>query len=158
MKQNTSSFGTALKPTIIALGGMAGALLLALIVGLTRQTYVIVGYRNTMTLLERLAKSAQRSLWTARSHQGAAGHEQQYFKIIQQRLIAMKNPLEDFRRIVRVGAQEATADHLKWLVVSLSDQPAAHIRTYEGYGPSFDFMVVDGKIAVNWTFATRWVR
>lgn len=96
--------GTALEPTITALGGTAGALLLALIVALARQTYVVVGYQNAMTILERLAKSSQRSLWTARSHQGAAGPEQQYFNIIKQRLMAMENPLEDFRRIVRVGA------------------------------------------------------
>jgi hypothetical protein len=142
--------GTALKPTIIALGGMAGALLLAFIVGLTRQTYVIVGYRSTMTLLERLAKSAQRSLWTARSHQGAVGHEQQYFKIIQQRLMAMKNPLEDFRRTVRVGAQEATTEDLKWLVENLSNLLAVHISV-AGVEDVFDALYIvstlffDGK-------------
>jgi hypothetical protein len=140
--------GTARQPTLIALSMIAVALLLALLVALARQTYVIVGYKNTMTLLERLARSARCSLWTVRTHQGAADPEQKYFEIIHERLVATDKPLEDFRRIVRIGIQSATEEHLEWLVQHLSNQPAAHIRTYQGSGPSFDFMVVDRRIAV----------
>jgi hypothetical protein len=140
--------GTARKPTIAALGATAVALLLALMVALARQTYVVVGYKNTMTFLERLARSARRSLWTVRTHQGAGDLERRYFEIIHERLVATDKPLEDFRRIVRIGAQSATAEHLEWLVQNLSNQPAAHIRIYQGCGPSFDFMIVDRRIAV----------
>jgi hypothetical protein len=140
--------GTARGPTLITLVAVTGILLLGLLVALTRQTYVITGYKNTMALLETLARRASQSIWTARTHRGTGSFEERYFNIIRERMIASENPLEDFRRVVRIGGQAGSDDHLLWLVQAFADQPAARVKVFEGGGPSFDFVVFDGETAV----------
>jgi hypothetical protein len=140
--------GTARGPTLITLFATAGGILLTLLVALARQTFVIVGYRKVMILLERLARRANRSIWTVRTHLGSGELEQRYFNIIRERIVAADDPLEDFRRIVRIVENSATGQHLAWLVQSFADQPAARIKFFEGGGPSFDFVIFDGTTAV----------
>lgn len=139
---------SARNPTLIVIAATAGVLLLALMFALARPTYVVVGYKNVMDLLEQFARSAKHSLWTARTHQGPADLEQRYFDIIRERVIAAEDPLEDFRRVVRIGVRTENAEHLLWLARAFADQPAAKIRVYEGGGPPFDFVVIDKKTAV----------
>jgi hypothetical protein len=140
--------GTARGPTLVVLSAAAGTILLMLVVSLTRKTYVLEGYRNVMTLLERLARTAKQSIWTVRTHHGSGESEQKYFEIIRERIISTDNPLEDFRRVVRVGIQPATVKHLAWLIQAFADQPSVRVKCCQAGGPSFDFMIVDGKTAV----------
>jgi hypothetical protein len=99
-----------------------------------------------MSYLEELAKKARYKLWTVRTHLGEGIGEQQYFRIVEERLAARDKPLEDFRRIIRVTPK--SREHLFWLVDHLSQYPHVKVLYFEGGGPQFDFMSVDGEVAV----------
>jgi hypothetical protein len=112
----------------------------------TRNAFVLTGYASVMSFLESLAQTAQHRIWTARTHLGEGGQEQQYFSIIEHRLKAPSRPLEDFRRVIRLGPKSRT--HVEWLVEHLSREPSVEVRYLDALGPQFDFMVVDGRVAV----------
>jgi hypothetical protein len=113
---------------------------------ITRPAFTIRGYNEVMALLARLAKTSRHRLWTVRSHTGPGIPETSYFQAIEDRLRDRANPLEDFRRIVRLSPN--VSDHLKYLISSFYRQDNVAVHYYQNHGPQFDFMVVDGRIGV----------
>jgi hypothetical protein len=99
-----------------------------------------------MAYLESLAETARYRVWTARTHLGEGIVEHKYFEIIEHRLKNPHRPLEDFRRVVRLGPK--AYDHISWLVSRFYNQSGVEVRYFTGGGPQFDFVLVDGKIAV----------
>ena len=108
--------------------------------------FVLRGYNRVMSLLEDIATNARYRLWTARTHLGKGTGEDRYFEIIRRRLIDETKPLEDFRRVIRLCSNART--HLVWMVDNFCSLPNARVSYYEFGGPQFDFMSVDGEIAV----------
>ncbi|HEY6803206.1 MAG TPA: hypothetical protein VI306_06470 [Pyrinomonadaceae bacterium] len=77
---------------------------------------------------------------------GEAVGEEKYFDIIEHRLKDPHHPVEDFRRIIRLSPK--SCEHIRSLFRRLSEQAGVEIRYYTGGGPQFDFMIVDGRVAV----------
>jgi hypothetical protein len=134
------------RPTVIALCAFLVVVTVWCVFLVTRQAFVLTGYATVMSFLESLAQTAQNRLWTARTHLGEAGQEQPYFDIIEHRLKDPGKPLEDFRRVVRLGPRSRA--HVEWLVEHFSQESNAEVRYLDAVGPQFDFVVVDGRIAV----------
>ena len=134
------------RPTLIALAVFLFASVLWFIFLITRSAFVLTGYGDVMSFLESLAVTARQRLWTARTHLGEADEEQPYFELIEHRLKDPRYPLEDFRRVIRVGPR--SRQHVEWLVEHFSQHANAEVRYLSSVGPQFDFMAVDGRIAV----------
>jgi hypothetical protein len=59
-----------------------------------------------------------------------------------------KRPLEDVRRNIGLTANSSTRTHLRRLVNDLSEHPAVKVKYFLGGGAKYDFIIVDGRIAV----------
>ena len=91
------------KPIRVVLLAVGSASLLWLCLLATRKSFVIVGYRNTMSFLELLGTHAKHRVWTVRMHTGRGTREHTYFSILAERLSNQERPLEDFRRVLRLA-------------------------------------------------------
>ena len=143
---NFMSSSRSVTALLLALGTIV--VLAWMVVLITRKSYVIEGYPEVMRLLEDLARSARRSVWTTRTHGGEAEREAKYFELLAARVVDADSPLTDFRRIMRLDVSAEPRRHAWWLFERLSRYSAVQVRYFRGGGPKFDFMVVDGEIAV----------
>jgi hypothetical protein len=132
--------------TLLFLTAVAGLTCVCFLFLITRSAFVIRGYSNVMSYLQTIAGSSRYSIWTARTHLGEGVGEEKYFDIIEHRLKDPHHPLEDFRRIIRLGPK--SCGHVRSLFGRLSEQAGVEVRYYTAGGPQFDFMIVDGKVAV----------
>jgi hypothetical protein len=132
--------------TVLVLTAVAALTCVWFLFLITRSAFVIRGYSNVMSYLETLAGTARYSIWTARTHLGEGVGEEKYFDIIEHRLKDPHRPLEDFRRIIRLGPQ--SCGHVRALFGRLIEKAGVEVRYYTAGGPQFDFMIVDGKVAV----------
>jgi hypothetical protein len=138
----------ASRPTVTTTSASLILVIVWMVFLLTRHTFVLTGYIPVMSFLESLARHAKHRLWTVRTHLGEAHEEQGYFEIIEHRI---KDPdpnkrLTDFRRVIRLGPRSRT--HVQWLVEHLGQQTGVEVRFIDGMGPQFDFLIVDGRVAV----------
>jgi len=133
--------------SLIALGIAGTSLILLLGFRKLRTVYVIYGARLAMKHLEMLASSAKYSIWTVRTHFGEGEVEQGYFDMLHARVIDPQKPLQDARRLIRIGPATGTRNHLYWLIDKFSDREAVKVRYYSGTGPTFDFMIRDDSAA-----------
>lgn len=132
--------------TVVLLACVATAACLWFLFLISRDAFSLRGYSNVMSYLESLAETARYRVWTARTHLGEGVGEHRYFGIIEHRLKSPYHPLEDFRRVVRLSPK--ARDHISWLVSHFYNQTGVEVRYFEGGGPQFDFVIVDGKVAV----------
>src|ERR1051325_5586112 len=138
--------GSSRGPTFVSLGLISIVAITWALLLITRKSYVIEGYPEVMRFLEDLARSARRSVWTTRTHGGEAEREERYFEILCSRVSDVDSPLIDFRRIMRLEHSPEPRRHAWWLFERLSRSSAAQVRYFQGGGPKFDFMIVDGEI------------
>jgi hypothetical protein len=132
--------------TVFVICVFAGLISLLFVVLVSRDSFTLRGYKTVMSFLDVLAATAKYRLWTTRAHQGSGDLEESYFAAIEHRLKDPNKPLENFRRVIRLSP--SSASHARWLVEHLYNQPGVEIRYYKAGGPPFDFVIVDGKIAV----------
>lgn len=131
--------------------GAAGASLVWLLFAVSRRAFVIVGYLDVMSFLELLATNTRYKLWTARMHVGAGVGEEEYFRIISERLGSATRPIEDFRRLIRIAP--AAHPHLQHLVQEFFYRDFAEVRYFSGPGPHFDFMIADDVAVIGFPMA-----
>jgi len=139
------------RPIRIILLAVSAISLLWLFLLATRKSFVIVGYQNTMSFLEMLAKHARHRIWTARTHTGRGVSERSYFAILAERLSNQEAPLEDFRRLFRLAPQ--AREHVDILLTDFLYKDAAEVRYFEAGGPQFDFMVADDIAVIGFPMA-----
>lgn len=123
------------------------ALLTILLIKHFQRIYVVYGARGAMRHLEDIARGAEYSVWTVRTHMGGGEEEQGYFNVISSRLADPRNSLQDIRRLVRLHPADSCHRHLFFLIDKFSDQPGVRVNYFTGPGPSFDFMVADRNVA-----------
>ena len=109
---------------------------------------VIHGYARTIEFLEDLVLDAERSVWTVRAHVGEATAEERLFTALVNRVKDTRRPLEDVRRNIGLTETSSTRTHLRRLVNDLSEHPAVKVKYFLGGGAKYDFIIVDGRIAV----------
>jgi hypothetical protein len=134
----------------------AAVVLLATLLGLgiwaikrrPQAVMVIHGYARTIEFLQEIVLNAERSVWTVRTHIGEATAEEPLFTALANRVRDTKRPLEDVRRNIGLTATNSTRTHLRRLVNDLSDQAAVKVKYFLGGGAKYDFIIVDGQIAV----------